>query len=163
MKIIKVAAISISILVALYYAAFGVLYFYGYRVFKYPTLAMQPTIQKDERFIARISNAYRDRAKRYDIVLYQTKDAIGTIYIKRVIGLPGERIQIQDMSILINGTPLDLPAAINTSGLNLKKCDLIIPNDAFFILGDFTSSSRDSRFHGPIPKQDILGFTPFKN
>ena len=162
MKKNKVIVILIVGLVTVFYAVIISLYLVGYRIYRFPTSNMQPTIQKNERIIGRLSQDYRDGINRFDIVIYRTIGPRDTIHAKRVIGLPGERILIEGKSVSIDGKSLDMPAAVNIDGLGLKPCDLRIPDDSVFVLGDFTSASRDSRFHGPVPKRDVLGYVIFK-
>ena len=82
-------------------------------------------------------------------------------FIKRLIGLPGETIRIEDGRIYINGSPLKEPSSITgryyiTEGDYGTK-ELKIPLDSYFVLGDNVTNSKDSRFWGFVPKKDMIG------
>ncbi len=119
----------------------------------------------------------RPGPKRFDIVVFKAiepgvpKDTL----VKRVIGLPGETILVRDGKVLIDGEPLELPASMPdvhyTSPFVYDKQDpdspkyalvdeprfTLIPEGHYFMLGDNSSSSRDARWWGPVPKRNILG------
>lgn len=78
--------------------------------------------------------------------------------IKRIIGLPGENVKIQNGEVYINGQKLDEPYLNNdvkTDSVNLD--DFIVPEGCYFVLGDNRSASSDSRIFGCIPKEKIEG------
>lgn len=163
MRLLKKIAVGVACLVALYYSAFGVFYLLGYRVYRLPTSVMEPTIRRGEYAIGRLSNNYREQVSRFDLAIYSGSfEGTEQIYAKRVIGLPGERISITAKGIKLNGQSLTLPANVSLLGLGIKPCDVKVPNDAIFVLGDNTSNSLDSRYHGPIPKKDVVGYMVFK-
>ncbi|HLT19632.1 MAG TPA: signal peptidase I [Thermomicrobiales bacterium] len=81
-------------------------------------------------------------------------------YIKRVIGLPGERVSIRDGSVYINGERLDEEYLGSTSTSWPGRPDdfeLLIPEEHVFVMGDNRNNSTDSRSFGPIPYSDIIG------
>lgn len=78
----------------------------------------------------------------------------GSFLIKRIIGLPGEKVAIQNGSVFINDSVLEEPyIKIQTPGTTL----LVLGKDEYFVLGDNRSKSLDSRFYGPIASTDIEG------
>jgi len=163
MKFWKRVAIAAAGLGILYYLSFGLLYLAGFRVYRFPTAGMQPTIQNGEMAVGRLSDGYRDKISRFDIAVYNFNfQGSNELYAKRVIGLPGERITIDALGVKINGQPITLPNAVNLGGLKITPCDLKIPSDAIFVLGDNTANSVDSRYHVPTPKKDVVGHLVFK-
>lgn len=162
MKVLKIVGITIGLLIGAYYLAFGVLYLAGYRIYRIPTTSMQPTIRYREIVIGRVSESYRDRLQRFDLAIYRFPQASGQMYVKRIIGLPGERITVDSGGVQINRRQISLPPAVSASDLGLQKCDIVLPADAVFLLGDNTSNSVDSRFHGPVPTKDVIGYLVFK-
>ena len=84
--------------------------------------------------------------KRYDVVIIKRDDVLFDRYfVKRVIGLPGESIQIRDGIIFINGNPLDdMADKVEYSGI--ASSELYLGEDGFFLLGDNSSESQDSRY-----------------
>jgi signal peptidase I len=81
-------------------------------------------------------------------------------FIKRVIGLPGDKIQIENNRAVVNGKPLDEPYVNKDTSCdnycNLEK-PITVPKDHFFMMGDNRGESDDSRVWGPIPKEWIIG------
>ncbi len=163
MRILKNILAGIGCLAVCYFTALGVLYFLGFRVYQFPSAAMQPTVMAGERAVGRLSEGYRESISRFDLVIYWVRThGLEELYARRVIGLPGEQIRIDSLGVKINGRPLALPAATNFDGLKIKPCDMRIPKDTVFVLCDHTWTSADSRFHGPTPKADIVGYLVFK-
>lgn len=86
-------------------------------------------------------------------------------YIKRVIGLPGERVTFREGLVFINGMALTEPyieGAI-TSCMRGPWCSLTVPDDAVFVLGDNRQDSTDSRSFGTITHDHIIGQAVFSN
>ena len=92
-----------------------------------------------------------------------------TSYIKRVIGLPGEHVKIENGKVYINGNELDEPYlqdTVITDSLNGAFTDITVPDECLFVLGDNRSQSTDSRRFGCIPQERIeskvwIRFWPF--
>lgn len=92
-----------------------------------------------------------------------------TSYIKRVIGLPGEHVKIEDGKVYINGTQLEesyLQQNVTTTSLEGAFTDIIVPQNCLFVMGDNRSQSTDSRRFGCIPLEKIeskvwIRFWPF--
>ena len=85
-------------------------------------------------------------------------------YIKRVIGLPGETVDVKDGLVFVNGRPLSEPY-LKPGTLTLTngyKFPVTIPPDHLWVMGDNRTGSSDSRSFGPIPKGDVVGRTILK-
>ena len=83
-------------------------------------------------------------------------------YIKRVVGLPGDRIQVRQGKLLVNGEPQREPYVVNNpcDPQKLKTCSygpVTVPPDKFFAMGDNRTNSEDSRFYGPVPEENVEG------
>lgn len=105
--------------------------------------------------------------KRGDIVVFESPTEPGEFYIKRVIGLPGERIKIEDNKVIIyneahpQGIVLDEPyldADIETDGSR----NVTIGENHYYVLGDNREASFDSRRFGQIEREAIVGRTWFR-
>ena len=127
--------------------------------------SMEPTLTDgDSVIIQRLSYYFAD-PKRYDVVVfpvsYDDGTAKKTYYIKRVIGLPGETVQIIDGSVYINNEKLDDDvygaAAINEAGI--AENPLVLSENQYFVMGDNRNMSTDSRnsYVGLVNKNDIIG------
>ena len=148
-----------QILVAL---VFGILV--GISLFQSVTMqenSMEPTLQVGERFFVNRALYKVSSPKQDDIIVYKTSGSDdAALHIGRVIGLPGETVQISNGNILINGEVYDenhdFPeisnAGVASSGISLESGE-------YFILGDNRNNSEDSRYGdiGNINKKYIVG------
>jgi signal peptidase I len=99
----KRICIALATLVIAYYAIGGALYLSGFRIYRIPSSAMEPTIRKDEMVIGRLSEPYKDRVERFDIVVYRLPNAPGEIYAKRVAAMSGEHVVINKEGMSVGG------------------------------------------------------------
>ena len=148
-----------QILVAL---VFGILV--GISLFQSVTMqesAMEPTLQVGERFFINRAVYKVSSPKRDDIIVYKTSGSDdAALHIGRVIGLPGETVQISNGNILINGAVYnenkDFPEISNAG---LASDGVSLESGEYFILGDNRNNSEDSRYSdiGNINKKYIVG------
>lgn len=114
-----------------------------------PSESMSYTINLGDRIIGnRLS--YRDdhQPERYDIIIFHAPDRPGVLYIKRVIGLPGDRIDLKDGHIYINGDLSDESFCSRSSETKpgTMEYPFTVPDNSYFVLGDNRANSEDSRF-----------------
>ena len=123
--------------------------------------SMETTLQDGDNLIVdKISYRFRD-PKRYDIIVFPYQYKEDTYFIKRIIGMPGETVQITDKGeILINGEEL-----VESYGREVIKDPglasdpITLGEDEYFVMGDNRNYSKDSRFPdvGNIKRADIIG------
>ena len=124
--------------------------------------SMQPNYP-DGKFLLTDKLSYRfGQPKRGDVVVFEAPGAQGEEYIKRIIGLPGEKVSVKSGSVFIDGQKLNesyLNNNLYTSpGTFLSENQEVkVPDDNFFVLGDNRSASSDSRAWGFIHKTKITG------
>lgn len=123
-------------------------------------MSMYPTLEDGDNLIVdKISYRFRD-PERYDIIVFPFQYKENTYYIKRVIGLPGETVQIIDGEVYIDGEKLDEAYGyelMDSPGLAFEP--ITLGDDEYFVLGDNRNDSMDSREPavGTIRRGDIIG------
>lgn len=125
--------------------------------------SMETTLSdKDNLIVDKITYRFND-PERFDIIVFPFKYQEDTYYIKRIIGLPGETVQIDQMgTIYINGEVLEESygkEVIAADNLGLASEPITLGADEYFVLGDNRNNSIDSRFEmvGNIHRDDIVG------
>jgi signal peptidase I len=109
----------------------------------------------------------RTRApERWDAIVFRHPEDTALIYAKRLVGLPGEKVEIRDGAVWVNGERQSPPARLGpiryTSGFVFgdeppPPFERQLGPDEFFVLGDNTERSSDSRVWGPVPRENIIG------
>ena len=121
-----------------------------------PTSSMVPTINKLDRIIGN-RLAYINKApERGDIIIFPFPDNEKEIYVKRIIGLPGETVEIRGGVVYINGSPLDESSYLTVETLG-DWGPYYVTLDSYFVLGDNREASVDSRTFGTVSEKQILG------
>ena len=116
-----------------------------------PTGSMLNTIQEGDRIIASRMAYNNNDPERYDIILFKYPDNEEQIYVKRIIGLPGETVQIVNGVVYVTKT--DDGKTIQLDDSFVTACEpygdfgpYVVPPDSYFMLGDNRNDSKDSRF-----------------
>jgi signal peptidase I len=124
-----------------------------------PVGSMKPTIEIGDKLIADMKAYKKLPPQRGDLLIFRFPKDESITYIKRVIGLPGEKLEIIEQTVYINGQPLKesytrfmLPKSTNQSFGYVQ-----IPENHYFVLGDNRDNSRDSRHFGFVQRSQILG------
>ena len=164
-------AAAIAILLALFIRTFVV------QAFKIPSESMKPTLLIGDhilvnKFIYGIKIPFIHTTlipihepKRDDVIVFIYPVDKSKDFIKRVIGLPGDKVEMIDRKIYINGRPYDDKYGYYTSN-ELKRNNpgakygfgpTIIPENNYFVMGDNRDHSYDSRFWGTVPSESIKG------
>jgi len=148
--------------------------------FRIPSISMEPTVLKGDFIFAdkryNCPNCKQGIA-RGDIVIFVNPNNRSHYYIKRIVALPGDRVQIAGNDVSINGKPLAVRADASANGTHVVEqaggrqwkvfwmtkgatyadTDVVIPNGQVFVLGDNRGMSQDSRHFGPVPMADVIG------
>jgi signal peptidase I len=143
------------------------------RPFYMPTGGMAPAVSPGDHIMMEGLTFRSRQPRRGDIVCFKT-DGIPSlppaqIYVKRVAGEPGEHLRISGGMLYINGSHVSLSNEIGEISLlppplpaaGSMKTDVTIPAGWYFVLGDNSTNSYDSRFYGCVPRENILGRIPF--
>lgn len=145
------------------------------QAFKIPTGSMRPTLLEGDLILvnkfaygakipctksARLPAA--GKLRRGDVIVFIYPEDRHKDFIKRLVAFPGETVEIKNGAILINGEPL-MDAAFrnvyyyNRGDFSVEGGKISVPSDSYFVLGDNSASSKDSRYWGFVPKDNILG------
>ncbi|MDD3277868.1 MAG: signal peptidase I [Lachnospiraceae bacterium] len=123
--------------------------------------SMEPTLKAGDKVLINVAAYKISDPKRGDLVVFKSStDTKSSLHAKRVIGLPGETIQIKDGQILINGETYveqkDFPSITNPG---LAEEPITLDSDEYFLLGDNRNNSEDSRHAdvGCVTKSSIVG------
>jgi len=133
------------------------------QVFWIPSSSMVPTLNINDRVVVnKIAPFFRD-PRRFEVIVFRlhaTRWAPKRDLIKRVIGLPGETLEVKQGVVNINGQPLEELHTMNHDYCNYGP--VRIPDDSYFVMGDNRPASADSRYFGFLPRNDLIGPALFK-
>jgi signal peptidase I len=168
-------ALFIALILALMVRAFLV------QAFSIPSGSMLPTLQVGDyllvnRFSYGIRNPFTNHVwisvgqpQRGDVVVFIFPQDPSKDYIKRVIGLPGDRVQMINKKVFINGKPYETPQAVYDDPLVIPAPStptesprdnfgpVVVPPNSYFVMGDNRDHSYDSRFWGFVPMGSLKG------
>lgn len=162
-------SIIIALLLALFIRTFII------QAFKIPSGSMIPTFEIGDRifvnkFVYGVRIPFTDirlpalkEPQRGDIMVFVSTEIPKKDFIKRLIALGGEKVGIKNGNIYINGNQIDGPNSIrsnfyyNRGDYGKEGEQISIPKDSYFVLGDNSANSRDSRYWGFVPKKNLIG------
>jgi signal peptidase I len=118
--------------------------------------SMQPSLHTNERLVVeKLSYRFHGPRRGDVVVLHDPTDGSTELLIKRVIGLPGERVTIADGRVFIDGVALEEPYLDQQTDSSGRSW--LVPPLHVFVMGDNRGASRDSRVFGPIPLESVVG------
>ncbi|HIC91609.1 MAG TPA: signal peptidase I [Syntrophaceae bacterium] len=164
-------AILIAIILAVFIRTFVV------QAFKIPSASMVPTLQVGDhilvnKFIYGVKIPFIRKTiiplrkpKRGDVIVFIFPKDRSKDFIKRVIGIEGDTVEIVNKKVYINGKPFNDPYGVHNDNFIFPKRieprdnfgPVTVPKDAVFVMGDNRDNSRDSRFWGFVKLKDIEG------
>ena len=124
-----------------------------------PSGSMENTIMTGDRvFGNRLAYKFSD-PKRFDIIIFKYPDDESQLFIKRIIGLPGETVEIHDGNIYINGSDSPLEDVDIKEPMERSFGPYTVPEGCYFVMGDNRNNSRDSRYweNTFVSEDEILG------
>ena len=117
--------------------------------------SMEPNLHPGQRLlISKVVYKFHE-PERGDIIVFPNPNNSDEDYIKRIIGLPGETIEIKGGVVYINGSKLDEPYIKDPPSRPFPEQE--IPEDSYFVLGDNRNNSTDSRTGWTVPLESIIG------
>jgi signal peptidase I len=122
--------------------------------------SMEPRLQPQDRLFVNKFMYYFSDIRRGDIVVFWYPKDRSQSFIKRVVGLPGDRVEIRSGTVWVNGQRLSEPYLPEWVGVKSHPPE-VIPPQHYFVMGDHRNSSSDSRDWGTVPRQNIFGEAVF--
>lgn len=127
-------------------------------------VSMEPTFNDNNKIIVSKTSS----PKRFDMIVFKAPDAPGKQYIKRVIGVPGDQVEMKDDVLVVNGTAYDESYVNRTNDLGLNRITgdftlgeltgkATVPEGYLFVLGDNRLKSNDSRAYGFVSADSVIG------
>jgi signal peptidase I len=123
--------------------------------------SMEPRLAPQDRIFVNKFVYYFSGVKRADIVVFWYPKDKTKSFIKRVIGLPGESVEVRSGVVYLNGQQLVEPYLAGEFDHDSYP-QQVVPPEHYFVLGDHRNSSNDSRDWGFVPEQDIFGEAVFR-
>ena len=159
----------VAILLALLVQAFLV------KPYRIPSESMASTLRPGDRVLVN-RVVYRLREPhRGDVLVFRYPEDRDVVFIKRVVGVPGDTLRVRQGCLWVNGRPVDEPyvhatagrrdpttASVPVAGSTMRQPwslarPYTVPPDSYFVMGDNRTDSDDSRFWGTVPRADIIG------
>ncbi len=133
-----------------------------------PSASMENTVMTNDRLIAnRLAYTFSD-PERFDVIVFVAPDEPDKLFIKRIIGIPGDTVEIDDGQLIINGEVIENEEYIKEpmstdETLNGNYGPVTVPEGNYFMLGDNRNNSWDSRYwiNTFVPEDTILGEAMF--
>ncbi len=129
--------------------------------------SMEPNFHNGEYILTnKVLTKFRD-PERGDVVVFKSPRNKEVDYIKRIIGLPGDTVKLENNTFFVNGQKMDepylAPEVVVFGGSFLQEgSEIIVPPGQYFVVGDNRPHSSDSREFGPIPMEDFIGTVFFR-
>ena len=135
------------------------------QAFVIPSESMKPTLKIHDRLLANKIIYKIRQPHRWEVIIFKCPEDPKKYFVKRLVGLPGETVEIKNGHVYINGVCMQYPDYIKTPlyyyndedgdfGVNGETK---IPEGAFYTLGDNSINSKDSRYWGFVPEKNLVG------
>ena len=132
-----------------------------FRTFMIPSSSMHPTLKVGDRiFVNRFIYRFSD-PERGDVIVFIFPGDTKRDFIKRLVGLPGETVEIKNGAVIIDGVPVK-EAGICKNTYYGAPGGTYVPPGSFYVLGDNSGNSRDSRYWGFVPEGNLMGKAFFR-
>ncbi|MDX6381693.1 MAG: signal peptidase [Rubrobacteraceae bacterium] len=145
------------ILLVAFTLVFGFVRPFVLEAFQVPSESMVPTFQVGDRFMANKFIYRFTEPKRGDIIVFRSVEGGEEDLVKRVVGLPGDEITVQNGVLSVNGERQEEPYINKQLPDSGFYGPAKVPEGHVFAMGDNRGNSRDSRFFGPVPMENIEG------
>ncbi len=123
-------------------------------VYSIPSLSMAPTLDAGDQIL--VTRYFRSTPERGDVVVFRSPMKPDELMVKRVVGLPGERVDARLGRVRVGGRTLPEPYLLHAAMSGAMESQTV-PDGAYYVMGDNRESSLDSRTWGVVPGASIVG------
>jgi len=148
-----------DLIISLAISAFIIIFLY--QPVKVEGTSMMPSLDDQERIFVNKFVYRLESIQRGDIVVFRYPRDPSKSFIKRVIGLAGDRIRIEAGQVFVNGEPLEEDYVPRAYADERSYPEQVVPDNSYFVLGDHRTMSNDSRDFGPVAASYIYGKAVF--
>lgn len=125
-----------------------------------PSESMLPTLEVNDRLIIEKVSYHFNKPKHGDVVVFEPTEALKEkgfkdAFIKRVIGLPGDTVEVKDEKVYVNGKVIEEDYIESAPKYNFGP--VTVPSDQYLVLGDNRNNSYDSHYWGYVPRENLIG------
>ena len=121
--------------------------------------SMEPSLFSHESLFVEKVSRYSDNIERGQIIIVNYPGEDG-VFVKRVVGLPGDTLEVRDGSLYVNGERREEPYILDQE-MDYEMEKTTVPTDSYFVLGDNRNDSLDSHLIGSIPQDMVRGHALF--
>ena len=140
-------------------------FLFGFETYSIPSISMAPTLEKGDWIVADTWIYDNSEPAFGDLIVHGSPPDGSIKYVKRLIGLPGDIVEIRSNVLVRNGTPIQESFIRLNDSTRTYLTDFpptAVPAGHYFVLGDNRHNSRDSRFFGSVPKEMIIGRVEYR-
>ncbi|MGB9642525.1 MAG: signal peptidase I [Candidatus Ratteibacteria bacterium] len=135
------------------------------QAFVIPSESMKPTLKIHDRLLANKIIYKIRQPHRWEVIIFKYPEDPSKYFVKRLVGLPKESLIIKNGHVCINGKNMQQPDYVSTALYYYSDIDasygvheeIKIPASAYYVLGDNSINSRDSRYWGFVPSKNLVG------
>ncbi|MHB8105166.1 MAG: signal peptidase I [Dehalococcoidales bacterium] len=149
-SLLREILITIILAAAIFFGARAT--FQGYEVFQ---SSMQPNFAEGQRVMVLKAAYWFGEPQRGDVVVFKAPDGTDEEWIKRIIGLPGDTVEVVRGAVYVNGEKLDEPYVKRSFSYSFQK--EVVPPEYYFFLGDNRDISNDSHRGWLMPRSNLIG------
>jgi signal peptidase I len=147
---LREAVITIVLALIIFFAARATI-----QTFVVVMTSMEPNFHEGQRLVVNKAIYIFGEPERGDVIIFKAPSGRQEDFIKRVIGLPGDTIEVRDKAVYVNDVKLDEPYVSSPPTYTLGKQK--VPEDSYFVLGDNRNHSNDSHNGWTVPHDNIIG------
>jgi signal peptidase I len=133
---------------------------FGYMTYRVSSQSMAPTLVAGDLILTKTYVYMLDKPHRRDVVVFAYPNDPKIPFVMRIIAVPGDRVEMKERKVMVNGLSVDEPYVMwedRAPDFMNNVEEVVVPEGKYFVLGDNRGNSKDSRFWGFLPKENLIG------